>query len=657
MADDIGLEYITVKAVRGNIYSDNGSLLATSLPEYRIAFDPSVSDQRVFSAGIDSLSLLLSKFFKDRRPADYKRKIVDARLSGRQYMILNRKQINYQEKKKIMQWPVFRQGRLRGGVIFERVDKRFRPFRFLGARTIGYINENNYGAGLEYSFNKVLAGTDGKALFQKMAGGNWKPVYDGTEIRPRDGNDIMTSIDINIQDVAETALLRALKAHQADYGCLVLMEVKTGEIKAISNLSLNKNGYYAENYNYAVGDQGLTEPGSTFKLASMIALFEDSNLQLTDSIETGDGRFKFYDRIMSDHKWGGYGKISIRDAFEKSSNIAVSKLVNAHFGLEPNRFINYLKEFGLNQPLGFQMIGEGIPYIKEPKDPTWSGTTLPWMSIGYELKLTPLQILAFYNAIANDGKFIQPVIVTKSRKADKVINEYNPAVINRKICSDETLQKIRSMLEGVVERGTAQNIKNAHYPIAGKTGTAQKIKDGGGYTKNYYTSFVGYFPADQPKYSCIVVIDNPKQNYQYGSDVAAPVFREVADKIYAKDLEIHHPSELTPALQAGTFPVIQSGNRFEISKICDYLGIENKGADNESWAKASINGSAIQWKTNDMKIGEIPDVEGMTLRDALFLLENQGLDVLTQGRGRVISQSIAPGEKVKKGGQIKIKLG
>lgn len=654
LADQISLQYREVNATRGNIYSDNGSLLATSLPEYRVAFDPTVASDNTFSAGIDSLSILLSKHFGDNTATYYKRKIKNARLTGRQYIILNRQLVKYQEKKKMNEWPIFRNGRLGGGVIFEKINKRFAPFHNMAKRTIGFINENDQGAGLEYSFNELLAGSDGEALFQKFAGGNWKPVYDGSEIRPNDGQDIVTTIDINIQDVAESALLSALLEHDADYGSVVVMEVNTGEIKAISNLR-KKRGYYLEDFNYAVGHT--TEPGSTFKLVSMMALLEQGNINLTDSIDTGDGKFQFYDQVMADHKPGGYGKITVRESFEKSSNIAISRMINEEYGLEPLGFIEFIKNLGLMQPLGFQLAGEGMPYIKSPDDPSWSGISLPWMSIGYELRLTPLQVLALYNAVANQGKMIQPIIVKQSKQADEVINTYKPAIINKRICSRKTLQQLQSLLEGAVSRGTASNIKNSHYKIAGKTGTAQKVKSGGGYSKKYYTSFVGYFPADAPRFSCIVVIDNPKSFNQYGSDVAAPVFKTIADKIYSLDIELHAAVVLESQRQQGIFPVIQAGNKNELAMICSAIGIDNGSTHEADWVKAKIaTPSTIVWQPKQNEVGTVPDVTGMRLRDALYLLENAGLRVFHSGQGRVSSQSLAANNKIKKGSTIKLEL-
>lgn len=473
LADEIGLQYRKIKATRGNIYSDNGSLLLTSLPFYKVALDPTVSDDNIFKKNIDSLSMRLSRFFQDKRSSDYKRMIEAARLKGKEYIVLNKEEITYQDKKEMTGWPLFRHGRMKGGVIFEKVDKRFYPFSYLGYRTIGYVNQSNEGAGLEYSFNKYLAGNDGEALFRKVAGGRWRQVYNGSEIRPENGLDIMTTIDVNLQDVSQSALLGALQEHDADYGCVVVMEVNTGELKAISNLSKTSSGKYAERYNYAVGSQGLTEPGSTFKLASMIALLEETEISLEDSIETGKGEYQYFDRTMPDHKPGGFGKITIKEAFAKSSNIAISKLVYAHFGNNPQRYIDYIKGMGLGNPVGFQMVGEGHPYIKETTDKTWSGVSLPWMSIGHELTMTPLQTLTFYNAVANNGKMIQPIIVKATVKAGEPIKIFNSTVLNKKICSDKTLEEVKILLREVVLNGTASNIKHSHYPISGKTGTSR----------------------------------------------------------------------------------------------------------------------------------------------------------------------------------------
>ena len=656
-AEEIDLEYRQVKAARGNIYSDNGSLMATSLPFYRVAFDPYVVDEQVLKNGLDSLSMLLSSFFADRSSEYYKRKILKARQSNRQYLVLNNKRVNYHDKKEMQSWPVFRHGRIEGGVIFEKDDIRFKPFSHLGTRTIGFINENNNGAGLEYSFNEVLAGQDGKALFQKMAGGNWKPLFDGSEVKAVEGMDIETTIDINLQDVAESALLRALKQHDANYGSVVVMEVATGYIKAISNLSKNQKGNYWELYNYAVGEQGLTEPGSTFKLASMIALFDDSSVRLSDSIETGKGSYEFYDKKMRDHKPGGYGTITVADVFSKSSNIGVSRLVDQHFGLKPEKFVGYLQQMNLTEPLNFQMKGAGAPYIKTPDNPSWSGISLPWMSIGYELKLTPLHTLTLYNAVANNGTMMRPIIVKQISKAGKIQQEFSPQIMRESICKQETLHKVQALLKRVVVQGTASNINDADYAIAGKTGTAQKVKVGGGYEKAYYTSFAGYFPADNPKYSCIVIIDKPKGYNQYGSDVAAPVFKEIADNIYSRDVDMHKSFIAEDNNEIGVFPVIRSGYQSDLQLICNELGISNHSGSDAEWVLSKRNYNSVKWMENEMDPALMPNVVGMTLRDALPLLENIGLQVDYRGKGRITKQSITAGAGVKEGRKVIVELG
>lgn len=652
IAEQISFDYKKVKATRGNIYSDNGSLLATDLPFYKVALDPRLAKDKVFNSGIDSLAGLLSRYYKDKSSTDYKRMIQDARASSRQYIVLNRKQINYQTKKMMSEWPIFREGRYRGGVIFEKIDVRYRPFSNLSRRTVGFINENGNGAGLEYSFNDALAGQDGEALFQKIAGGTWKPVFDANNIKSKDGLDIQTTLDINLQDVAETSLYRAMQSHQADAGTVVVMEVKTGHVKAISNLTREGNNYY-ESFNHAVG--GLFEPGSTFKLVTMMALLEDTNVHLTDSVETGKGEFTFYKNKVRDHHEGGYGTITVRRAFELSSNVAMAKLLDHHFGLKPSNFVKYIDDLKLSKPLGLQITGEGYPKIMRPGTKGWSGITLPWMAYGYGFEITPLHTLALYNAIANSGKMIKPVFVTSISKADDVKQEFETVTLNGKICSNATLNKLRLLLEGVVENGTAANLKNAHYRIAGKTGTAQ-ILENGKYNKKYITSFVGYFPAHDPKYTAIVLIKNPKGWQQYGNNVAGPVFKEIADNIYSRDINLHLAMEKKKVLDPGVFPVIQAGKQDELTMLCNELGVSNHSRTEEEWIRAVRNGNAVMWDNNTPGKDMVPNVKGMTFRDAIFLLEKSGLQVEYNGIGRVVEQSIVPGTKVSKGRTIHIRL-
>lgn len=653
MGEEISFVYRKIKATRGNIYSDNGSLLATSLPFYKVAMDPTLCNGEVFRRGVDSLAMLLARFYQDRSATDYKRLLVDARAAGRHYIMLNRKQINYLEKKEMTQWPIFREGRYKGGVIFEKRDLRYRPFHNLARRTIGFINDDDKGAGLEFSFEKHLAGNDGEALFQKIAGSTWKPVYDAQGSKAVDGLDIHTTIDINLQDVAETSLHRAMQMHQADEGTVVVMEVATGHIKAVSNLSAVEGGY-SEHFNHAVG--GSIEPGSTFKLVTLMALLEDTNIDLTDSIETGRGEYLFYNRKVRDHHEGGFGKISVLQSFELSSNVAMAKLVDKHFGLQPEKFLRHVERVYFTKPLGLQIAGESVPKIKRPTDKGWSGITLPWMAYGYGFEVSPLHTLALYNAVANDGKMIKPLFVTAIRKADQEVQTFESEVLCNSICSDKTLRQLRLLLEGVVDRGTAQNLKNTHYRIAGKTGTAQ-ILENGRYEKKYVTSFVGYFPAHQPKYTCLVLIKNPKGWQQYGNNVAGPVFKDIADNIYARDIDLHQAMDKKRLLDPGVLPTIRAGFQEELTVLANELGISTHSTTEEEWVRAVRNGNSVTWKKNPVQENRVPDVTGMTFRDALYILEKSGLEVGYQGIGRVAQQSPAPGRRCGKGTRIFLRLG
>jgi cell division protein FtsI (penicillin-binding protein 3) len=655
------LAYRTVKATRGNICADDGSLLATSLPFYRVALDPCIVDEITFQTQLEKLSQLLANFYQDKSAEEYQQLVQNARQAKRRYLVINKEWIDYRAKKEMSQWPIFCQGRWQGGVLFEKVEKRFQPFKNLATRTIGFVNANEYGAGLEYSFNQALRGLDGSALYQKTVGGNWKMIDGGASNRPVHGYDLETTIDINLQDVVHNSLLRALQASEAAYGCAVVMEVTTGEIKAMVNLSCTNDAQYRECYNYAVGNQGTTEPGSTFKLVSMLALLEETSLALTHTIETGDGRFQFYDRVMKDVKRGGFGELTVQEVFEQSSNIGMARLIDETFGNNPQKFVDYVHQLSLSQPLDLKMAGVGTPLVKHPKSPDWSGVTLPWMSIGYELKITPLHTLMLYNAVANNGKMIQPIIVKKIKQANRTIKEFQGEVLSKKICTNATLQKLKTMLEGVVERGTARRFRHGFYQIAGKSGTTNKVIDGQ-YTKNTYASFVGYFPAGSPRYSCIVVIDSPKgYAWHFGASVAT-VVKDIADKIAAKDLAAQDfITEKSSTAPPGMFPLIRAGYQSELLQLCDALGIACRNRDlSAEWVRSKINDDHIVWEAHDLsKVGKVPHVLGMTLKDALFLLENCGLRVTWQGHqgGRVKTQSLFPGTKIAHERSIVLQMG
>jgi cell division protein FtsI (penicillin-binding protein 3) len=659
-AEQVNFQYREVPATRGNIYATDGSLLATSLPFYRVAIDPTMAKDSKFKSGIDSLARNLAGFYKDKSATAYKRMIQDARGDKKRFLILNRKQIGYQDMQKMTAWPIFREGRLGGGVIFEKVEKRYRPFNSLASRTVGFLNEDDYGAGIEYSFNNYLKGKDGKALFQRLAGGIWKPVFDAEDIKPDNGYDVFTTLDVNIQDVAETALRRQLTDRNAAFGSVIVMEVKTGHIKAMSNLQRNKSGLgYSESYNYAVGDIGNTEPGSTFKLVSMLALLEENKISLNETIETGNGAHRFYNQTMYDAKNGGYGTITIREAFEKSSNVAISKLVDMHFGSSPSKFMAYMDKAGIAEPFDLQLTGEGKPFFKKPGSKTWYGTSLPWISIGYESKVNPIHTLALYNAVANNGVMMKPLFVKAVGRGNTLMEKFEPQVLRKQIASEKTIKHLQELLEGVVLRGTARNILNENYKIAGKTGTAQKIVNGK-YTETYYTSFAGYFPADRPKYSMIIVIDSPKGIAAYGGDVSAPVFKEIADRIYALDMELNPVDQSKIYMaenQISKMPYISAGKGEELQGIFDELGIKVKSPSTEDWVKASLISENFDLRINETEKPTVPDVSGMPLRDALFVLENKGLKVNYSGKGRVVEQSLAPGTQLSPNATINLVLG
>ena len=551
---------------------------------------------------------------------------------------------------------------MKGGVIFEKEERRFRPFYPLVARTIGTydVKHEKGSSGIEYSYDSLLRGQDGKALFVKIGANIWKPLHDENEINPRNGYDIVTTLDVNLQDVAENALKYSLKKHNARNGSVVLMEVSTGKIKALANLDKIKEGVYKDQYNYAVQEN--VEPGSTFKLASMMAIFEQNpQLKLTDTVDCEGGKKKFFDRWMYDSH--SNGRLSILDIFAKSSNVGVAKLAMQHFynsRENQQEFSDYLSGLGLRQDLRFQLKGYAKPEIKSPESEYWSGVSIPWMAHGYELLMTPLQTLAFYNAVANDGRFIEPYLVDEIKESNIVMVKHRPKVYKKSISSQHTIEKAQKLLEAVVENGTASGIRSNRYKIAGKTGTAKKLV-GGQYVNKYYSSFVGYFPAEDPKYSCIVTINDPKQNGFYGSTVAAPVFRKIADNIFNSDIELHDALSKDFETEKGVFPLIQAGNLEDLNEVCVELGINlwkgnNKGDLEWARAKRDDEFQQIKWKPVIHKNTLVPDVRGMVLRDVYPLLENLGLKVEVKGRGRVISQSLAVGSELIVGSKIKVKL-
>jgi len=652
-----------IEAVRGNIYATDGSLLATSVPIYEVRFDPNadaITDE-LFYQHVDSLAWYLSDLFQDKPMVAYRRSLINARKEGQRYHLIKRK-VKYTELKALKNFPILRRGKYKGGLIYIQQNKRQRPFQKLAARTIGYEREGASPVGLEGAYSEVLSGVDGKRMMQKISGGVWMPVGDENEIEPEDGRDIYTTIDVNLQDVAESALMNQLQKHKADHGCVVLMEVSTGAIKAIANLKRFKNGTYYEGYNYAIGES--TEPGSTFKLPALVAALENGYVDMEDIVDCGDGSKQYYDRTMydSNHDDGGWGKITVQRVFEVSSNIGMAEIIQRAYAQEPQKFIDGLDEMGLRKALGIEIAGEGKPYIKDTDDESWSGISLAWMAHGYEVRQTPLQILTFYNAIANDGRMVKPKFVERITKGRKTVKELETEVLVEEVCSKETIDRVKEALEGVVENGTASNLRNADYKIAGKTGTAQIANRNYGYSYqsrvSHQASFVGYFPADEPQYSCIVVVNAPSQNVYYGNLVAGPIFKEVSDKVYANSLEMHEPlQQQTTYLAASPIPYSKHGKKHTIEKLFSQLNIPVQSeAQDADWIMTQTGDSAVTISPRQIKKRLVPNVVGMGLRDAVFLLENQGLQVAVEGRGMVKSQSIKAGKVARNGMKIKLYL-
>ena len=586
------LQNFTISPERGNIFSDDGSLLAASTISFDIYFDAVTVSDANFSKYSKELSKELSKTF-NKSEKTFLDRLIFAKNNNKRYHLINRG-VSIENLNKIRQMPLFKMGGVRGGLIIEKKNSRDYPLNKIAERTIGYEriskDDNFSGVGLEHAFGSKLRGKNGLQLMQKISNGKWKPISSSNKIEPIPGNDIISTINVGFQDITHHSLLKQLEDFEADHGTAVVMETNTGEIKAISNLGRTSEGKYYEKLNYAVGEH--FEPGSTFKLMSIIAAFEDNKVEPNTIIDTEKGVLSFYGNKVRDSKPGGYGKISVNDAFKFSSNTGIVKIISESYGNEPHKFSDRLFNMGLNNKLGLSILGESSPRIPHPNDKNWNGLSLPWMAYGYGVLLSPLQILTFYNSVANNGEMVKPVFIRQSRL------ESNKVVLNPSICSEDTLNKVKLMLENVVndKGGTANNIQSNIYRIAGKTGTGQV--DYNTDNMQYISSFVGYFPADKPKYSCIVVIHKPnKKKGYYGATVAAPVFKKIADKIYS----------LTPELV----------NYNETKKI-NSPQISNKG------------------KTLSIDIDNLSLIIGKNYKNILPALENLGFNVSFIGTGMVI---------------------
>lgn len=618
LADHLTIKRDVIKANRGSIYADDGSLLATSVPKYDIRFDAVTVSNENFENFVtplaDSLSVMLGK-----SKGYYKAKLKKARQTKNRYQLIVRN-LGYSDYIRIKNFPMFNLGAYKGGIIVEQRTIREHPIAGIARRTIG---RQQSGAGIEGAYGEeYLKGIDGKRLKQKIAKGQYKPISDENEVEPQNGLDVISTINVNIQDITHHALLEQLEKFEADHGTVVVMETNSGEVKAISNLQRNAKGQFVERLNHAIGESH--EPGSTFKLMVMVAALEDKAIDSSFVVDTENGVLTFFGKHkVRDSRKGGYGKISAARAFEVSSNTGFVKIVQKGFENNPERFVNRLYNMGLNEKLRLPFKGEGRPYIPHPNDENWYGTTLPWMAYGYGVSLTPLQTLTFYNAIANNGEMVKPRFVKEIRDFKNIdpIEVFDKEIINPKICSESTIGKVKEMMKNVVKRGTAKNIYSKDFSMAGKTGTCRTNYGDKSAKKEYIASFAGYFPAEEPKYSCIVVIHKPNTSIgYYGNVVAAPVFKKIAKKIYTD----------TP--------------------VVDEVNVDFEGSEE---LDEKFNDYHAKRRTNYVKI---PSVIGMSGMDAIALLENLGLNVEVKGNGRVKKQSVRKGEKIESNKKIVLEL-
>ena len=652
------MDYRDVLGERGNILSEDGSLLATDIPYFDIYWDAAVAKKKLkedeMKSGLDSLSMYLAYYtVPGSTPGAWKEFLWQELNKGSHYSMIA-KGLTYDQMQLLKTFPIFRNGKFNGGLIINRDNKRAHPFKMLALRTLGYVRDGqgkdgDINVGLEGYFDKELSGGSEKVLMQRVGSDMWSPVNDLSDIEPRNGNDIVTTLDINIQDITQTALMRSVATFQAQHGTAIVMEVKTGKIKAVSNIGYTKDGYW-EDYNYGIGMS--IEPGSTFKLASMMALLEDGYVKLSDTVDIMNGRREYFDAVMEDHERTNKRLVTVKEAFAASSNVGVSSLVYKYYQNKPAEYVKHLKNFMLSVPTGVEVPGEAQAYIKDPNNPgdNWSGITLPWMSIGYELKVTPLQLLNLYNAVANNGVMMKPYLVNSIEQFGEVKKSFKPTVIKSKVANRATLDQARELLESVVEMpgGTAYHLRTSQYRYSGKTGTAQlnygKNK-GRNHTGGYQGSFVGYFPAENPVYSCIVVISKPKFG-NYGGAVAAPVFREIADKLMVSNIALSEPINLKgkPVASIASLPD-DVGYKNDLVKALTAFKMKYEiAATDEPWAYLKASSDTLNVLPRQINKREtIPSVVGMGLKDALHLLENRGLRVLFSGYGKVISQSISPG--------------
>ncbi|MCE2712724.1 MAG: transpeptidase family protein [Cryomorphaceae bacterium] len=644
---------------RGEILDVHMTPLVTSVSSYDIYMDPMVVDQKTFDAEVSELAEGLSALFKDRSAHDYEQMIRTSRERKSRYLLI-RKKVSNEVRRRLRNLPIFSKGRLKGGLIDNlEIIERKRPNGELLRRTLGSCTVvENVGMlqgvkGLEQAFDTYLRGEPGEEIEQLIPTG-WKKTGQITR-EAVEGADLITSIDKDIQEVASSELERQLREQKARNGCVVVMDVKTGFIRAISNLARREDGSYGEqDFNFAIGRKEV--PGSTFKLASLMAALEDDKISIMDTVDAF-GTYRFVKQDLKDAHEGGYGRITIKKAFEKSSNV-IAKVINRAYGREPEAFIQRLESFGLTEPLGLDLEGEPAPTIHRPGTKQWNVNSLPWMSIGYEVLQTPLQTLAFYNSVANEGNLMKPQFVQEIRRGVQLVKRFQPITLKKRICSDNTLQILRSCLEGVMTDGTGKNITSSQFKIAGKTGTAQILNEEGKYgakgQKTYQASFVGYFPADKPIYSCIVVITAPTKDI-YGATVSGTVFTAIANKVYASALTYHKAVNEGKKLTSN-IPEIMGANRYDLLKAFKFLKIDHQLLTDAEWLRGIKGNKKLQIRAKTIYPTAVPNLVGMNVKDAVYLIESRGMNAQVHGYGKVVKQSIAAGSVLYRGGVIELIL-
>ncbi len=654
------IRIVPVPAVRGNIFSKNGTLLATTIPVFDIHFDPVAVPQDRFDKEIGALSDSLAKMLKTHTKSQFVNMFTKARNNNKRYVKVARK-LKMDEYERLKTFPIFKE-KLGNGLIADKQLVRERPYGDIAMRVIGYVNYNDtlnpVKVGLEGAYDTCLSGRDGVQMRRRINGGRFIDVPASVNVTPSNGKDIYTSIDAKIQDVAEESLRRCLDENKAQQGCVIMMDVKSGFIEVMASLRYNeKKKKYEESYNFAIAEN--VEPGSTFKAITMTALLEnDPNFNINRVLNLGTtGKMKFHNRVMTDSHVVGEGHPTVKQCFWESSNIAFGYLTTEAFESNPQRFIDLIYKTKINEPLNLDIKGEGKPYIKSTSSKLWSKVSLPWMSIGYEETVTPITLLTYYNAIANNGRMVKPQFVKEIRRGNEVVKTFDTIVINEKIASDRTIKTLQELLRGVVENGTAKLLKTCAFPVAGKTGTAQIAQNGNYNKKNYTASFVGYFPADDPKYTCIVVISNPMGGKYYGASVSAPVFKEIAEKVYATELGITDETANYPA-NADKYTKASMAWYEDVNDYCTMAGVRMVDAGlNSEWVKVtpSVNGG-ITMKSLELDGETVPDLTGMNVMDAVYLIESMGWKVSFSGRGLVESQSVKAGTSLDKGKTITLKL-